>query len=68
MRSPNQQQNPIHLAIYVYDAAPPPEGEPTVVSLCPKQFRNMGEMTDVPAMVTCIRCRDYMETIGISWT
>jgi hypothetical protein len=66
MRSPNGQQAPIHLAIYVYDAAPPPEGIPTAVSLCPKHHRDMGKMTDSPAEVTCIRCRDYMETIGIS--
>lgn len=67
MRPPKEQAAPIHLAIYVYDAMPPPDGTPTAVSLCPREWRNTGQKTDIPAQVTCIRCRDHMETIGISW-
>jgi len=68
MRSQPEQKNPIHLAIYVYDEMPPPEGTPRAVSLCPRGHRDTGERTDIPAMVTCWRCRDHMDNLGISST
>lgn len=67
MRSPKEQPNPIHLAIYVYDHEPPPDGVPVRVSLCPRGWRDNGAMTEQTSSVTCPRCRDHIEAIGVDW-
>ena len=67
MRSPEEQPKPIHLRIFVYNDEGPPDGVPVAVSLCPNGWRRPGTLSDDSRAVTCPRCRDHIETLGIDW-
>lgn len=53
----------VHLAIYVYNDGPPPEGHSTPIALCPGARTGLETLTDLPAQVTCPECREYWDKL-----
>lgn len=56
---------PKHYRIEVYDDAPPP-AEPSAVTLCPTaRHLNRPALVLEPSLVTCRRCRELLNVLGL---
>lgn len=62
---PIHEVAPTHYAIYVYDHEPPPQGEPTAVSLCPWRRGRNGALTRQLEDVTCSLCLRHIRELGL---